>query len=142
MSVESGTIVTIHEIKVNTGTDLIEFSLQGTTRGGSGMNVGNRMTSNPVTVTPGDTLAVAQEKLRSGGFRQLPVVDQDRLVGILTDRDLRRHGRHIVAKVQSAMTTEVVVTVTPQTPIEEAARLLLQHKIGGLPVVQDNKLVG
>jgi len=105
------------------------------------MNVGDRMTNNPVTVTPSETLAVAQERLRSGGFRQLPVVDQGRLVGIITDRDLRRHGRHIVAKVQSAMTTELL-TVTPETPIEEAARLLLQHKIGGLPVVQSEKLVG
>jgi len=105
------------------------------------MNVGDRMTNNPVTVTPSETLAVAQERLRSGGFRQLPVVDQGRLVGIITDRDLRRHGRHIVAKVQSAMTTELL-TVTPQTPIEEAARLLLQHKIGGLPVVQSEQLVG
>lgn len=105
------------------------------------MHVGDRMTNNPVTVTPTDTLAVVQEKLRSGGFRQLPVVDQDRLVGIITDRDLRRHGRNIVAKVQSAMTTELV-TVTPETPIEKAARLLLQHKIGALPVVEDEKLVG
>lgn len=106
------------------------------------MNVGDRMTKTPVTVSPNDTLAQAQERLRSGGFRQMPVVDNKRLVGIITDRDIRRYGRHsAVAKVQSAMTNELV-TASPQMPLEEAARLLLRHKIGGLPVIEKDELVG
>ncbi|HWO41335.1 MAG TPA: CBS domain-containing protein [Candidatus Eisenbacteria bacterium] len=105
------------------------------------MTVGDRMTKHPSTVFPGDTLAQAQDKLRAGGFRQLPVVENGRLLGILTDRDLRAHGRNIVAKVQSAMTSEVI-TVSPETPIEEAARLLLKQKIGALPVLERNELVG
>lgn len=106
------------------------------------MTVGDRMTKNPVTVSPGDTLVTAQEKMRTGEFRQVPVLDQGRLVGILTDRDIRKYGRHnIVARVQSAM-TEGVITATPTTPLEEVARILLEHKIGGLPVVEDNGLVG
>jgi acetoin utilization protein AcuB len=106
------------------------------------MNVGDRMTRTPVIVAPNDTLAQAQEKLRNGGFRQMPVVDNGHLVGIITDRDIRRHGRHsAVAKVQSAMTSELI-TASPPMPIEEAAQLMLRHKIGGLPVVQGDELVG
>jgi acetoin utilization protein AcuB len=106
------------------------------------MNVGERMTKDPVTVSPKDTLAQAQEKMRGGGFRQLPVVDNNRLMGILTDRDIGRRGRHnVVAKVQSAMTNEVI-TASPDMPIEEAARLLLRHKIGGLPVIDRGEIVG
>jgi len=106
------------------------------------MTVGDRMTKNPVTVSPGDTLATAQEKMRAGEFRQVPVVDQGRLVGILTDRDIRKYGRHnIVAPVQSAM-TESVITATPTTPLETVARILLEKKIGGLPVVENDDLVG
>ena len=106
------------------------------------MTTRDRMTKNPVTVSPRDTLVAAQEKMRAGEFRQIPVVDQGRLVGILTDRDIRRYGRHnIVASVQSAM-TEGAITATPTTPLEEVARILLQHKIGGLPVVEAGELVG
>jgi acetoin utilization protein AcuB len=106
------------------------------------MNVGDRMTKYPVTVSPTDTLAQAQEKMRSGGFRQIPVVDNNRMIGILTDRDIARRGRHnVVAKVQSAMTNEII-TASPDMPLDEAARLLLRHKIGGLPVVERGELVG
>jgi acetoin utilization protein AcuB len=106
------------------------------------MTVGERMTKSPVTVSPKDTLAQAQERMRSGGFRQLPVVENNRLIGILTDRDIGRRGRHnVVAKVQSAMTGDVI-TASPETPIEEAARLLLHQKIGALPVIDRGELVG
>ena len=106
------------------------------------MKVGDRMTKTPMTVSPAETLAIAQEKMQAGGFRQMPVVDDGRLVGIITDRDIRKHGRHmIVAKVQAAM-TENLITAAPSTPLEEAARLLLHHKIGALPVVDREHLVG
>jgi len=106
------------------------------------MTVGDRMTKNPVTVSPKDTLVAAQEKMRTGEFRQIPVVDQGRLVGILTDRDIRRYGRHnIVASVQSAM-TEGAITATPATPLEQVAQILLRQKIGALPVVEKEELVG
>lgn len=106
------------------------------------MTVGDCMTKNPVTVSLEDTLVIAQEKMRAGEFRQIPVVDHGRLVGIITDRDVRRHGRHnIVARVRFAM-TEGIITATPETSIEEAARILLEHKIGGLPVVENEDLVG
>lgn len=100
------------------------------------------MTRSPATVTPGDKLAVAATRMTEGGFRSLPVVDGEKLVGIITDRDLRTHvGYHDHTEVKLAM-TEPVVTITPETPVHEAARLLRERKIGALPVVEDGRLVG
>jgi acetoin utilization protein AcuB len=106
------------------------------------MNVRERMTMDPVTISPDDTLVVAQARMDGGDFRQLPVIADDKIVGIITDRDVRQHGRQMrITKVREVMTGDVL-TVTPQTPVEEAARILLKHKIGGLPVVAGEKLVG
>lgn len=100
------------------------------------------MTRNPVTVKPQDTLAIAQEKMTAGHFRRVPVVQDGVLVGILTDRDIRRHaGVEERTKVQAVM-TETPLTVSPSTPVEEAARLMLTHQISGLPVLDNRKLVG
>ncbi len=106
------------------------------------MLVGKRMTKNPVTITPDDYLATAQAKMQTGRFRRLPVVKDEHLVGILTDRDLRQHMGFLErTKVNVAM-TEDLVTVTPETTLEEAAQVLLKRKIGGLPVVKDGRLAG
>lgn len=106
------------------------------------MLVGKRMSKEPVTIGPEDNLAQAQERMEKGGFRRLPVLEGERLVGIITDRDLRQHLGYLErTKVNVAMTEELV-TVSPQTTIEQAAELLLKHKIGGLPVVEDGKLIG
>jgi acetoin utilization protein AcuB len=100
------------------------------------------MTRNPVTVRPQDTLAIAQEKMTTGHFRRVPVVQDGVLIGILTDRDIRRHtGVEERTKVQAVM-TETPLTVSPLTPVEEAARLMLTHRISGLPVLENSKLVG
>jgi acetoin utilization protein AcuB len=88
------------------------------------MLVRHRMTRNPMTVTPQDTLATAQEKMSSGHFRRLPVVHDGILVGILTDRDIRRHvGMEERTRVVAAM-TESPLTVSPLTPVEEAVHLM------------------
>lgn len=102
------------------------------------MFVSQRMKTKPVTVTSEDYLAEAQEKMQAGSFRHLPVVEDGKLIGILTDRDLRQHvGQLQRTKVNAAM-TENVVTVGPHATLEEAAKLLLQHKFNGLPVVTEN----
>ncbi|MGH7774714.1 MAG: CBS domain-containing protein [Candidatus Binatia bacterium] len=106
------------------------------------MMVGERMIQDPVSVTPQDTLATARTKMQAGGFRQLPVVEDGKLVGIVTDRDIRWNRKQMmITKVNAAMTKDLV-TVTPETSLEKAAQVILQHKIGGLPVVQGEKLVG
>ncbi len=102
------------------------------------MRVGQKMTRNPVTVGPNDTLDKAAAKMNAGHFRRLPVVDKSDVVGILTDRDLRQHLGYLDrTKVEAAM-SRPVITVTPTTTLEHATHLMLQHKIGGLPVVDDD----
>jgi acetoin utilization protein AcuB len=100
------------------------------------------MTPHPVTVTPHDMLITAQEKMTAGRFRRLPVVQDGALVGIVTDRDLRRHvGVEKRTRVGAVM-TEHPLTVSPVTIVEEAVRMMLTHQISGLPVVEDGKLIG
>ncbi len=106
------------------------------------MLVRHRMTQNPLTVTPQDTLATAREKMEAGHCRHLPVVENDTVVGILTASDLRRHeGVQERTRVVAAM-TENPLSVSPSAPIEEAVRLMLAHKIGGVPVLESGKLIG
>ncbi len=106
------------------------------------MIVGKHMTRNPTVIGPVDSLSSAQEKMRSGDFRRLPVVLDGRLIGIVTDRDLRRCTGLLEKVKVNAVMTEILVTVSPNDTIEKAAQLMLKHKIGGLPVVEENKLVG
>ena len=106
------------------------------------MIVGNRMTKEPITVEPNDLLIRASHKMQTGGFRRLPVVSGEKLVGIVTDRDLREHEGHLEQTKINGVMTEKPVTVTPATTLEEAAQILLERKIGGLPVVADGRLVG
>ena len=106
------------------------------------MLVRNRMTKNPVTIAPHEMLATAREKMTTGRFRRLPVVENDALIGILTDRDINRYvGVEERTKVRATM-TETPLTISPDMSIEEATQLLLKHQISGLPVVDDGKLVG
>jgi nucleotide-binding universal stress UspA family protein/predicted transcriptional regulator len=104
--------------------------------------VGAWMTHNPVIASLEDKLSTVEAKMRDGDFRSVPVVKDGVVVGIVTDRDLRRlTGLLDTTRVKDAM-SESVITVTTNTPIGEAARLLRQRKIGGLPVVEDGKLTG
>lgn len=106
------------------------------------MIVGRHMTKDPVVIRPDDLLSLAQERMKKGEFRRLPVVQEGKLIGILTDGDLRQHlGFLEKTKVNAAM-TQTLVTVSPNDTIEKAAQLMLKHKIGGLPVVADGNLVG
>ncbi len=106
------------------------------------MIVAELMTPKPVTVAPSDTLQTALERMEAGRFRQVPVVDEDRLVGILTDRDTRQHiGQLGHTRVDAVMSAHPF-SVRPSTPVEKAAHLLITNKIGSLPVVEDGKLVG
>jgi acetoin utilization protein AcuB len=106
------------------------------------MLVANRMSKNPQTASPRDTLAEAEAKMNAGNFRHLPIVVDGKLVGMLSDHDIRQHQGHLKdTRVTGAM-TDNPITVTPDTSLEEAAEILLERKIGGLPVVANEKLVG
>lgn len=113
------------------------------------------MTKEVITVSPKEGMTVAKHILDLKSIRHLPVVSDGRLVGMITDRDIRRNlpspatslEIHEIVylldklQVQMVMTREVV-SVTPETSIEAAASLLLAHKVGGLPVLDGERLVG
>jgi acetoin utilization protein AcuB len=106
------------------------------------MQIVNVMTPDPIVIDVHDTLANAKIAMEKGGFRRVPVVEHGRLVGILTERDLREYTGYLEStRVNSAMRTPLIM-VTPHNTVEDAARLMLKHKIGGLPIIADGKLVG
>ncbi len=119
------------------------------------MLVGKRMKRDPITVDVKTGINDALKLLQTHRIRHLPVMDGKRMVGIITDRDIRRvlpspatsleiHELHyLLDKLQvGEVMTKKVVTVNPQTTLEEAAKLLLDYRIGGLPVLEGNELVG
>jgi len=114
------------------------------------MFVRDCMTRNPITVGPESDPLVGMTLLKCGGFRHLPVVDADgRLVGIVDRADLElflsKAGSPGVMKRQHRMDqvmTREVVRVPPDCPLEEAATLMVKHKIGSLPVVEAGQVVG
>ncbi len=120
------------------------------------MLVGERMTKRPITVTEETSLPEALELMRQNRIRRLPVLDkQGHLVGIVTELDLLRASPspattlsiyeipYLLSKIKMRdIMTRDVITVTEDTPIEEAARIMADHKIGGLPVMRDGRLVG
>jgi len=94
------------------------------------MIVAELMTANTVTAEPNDTLESAHKKMEAGRFRQDLVVDQQKLVGILTDRDTREHiGQLAHTRVDAVMSVHPF-SVQPSTPVEEAAHMLVTNKIG------------
>ena len=106
------------------------------------MLISRLMTYGAETVSSHDSLQTAAALMERGGFRRVPVVDGDKLVGIISDRDVRAHTGYLDStKITAAMTSDPT-TVTPKMSVEDAARLMISHKIGGLPVVEDGKLVG
>lgn len=119
------------------------------------MEVSQWMTKSPMTIKPKETIRHARERLAKYRVNQLPVVVDEKLVGIVTDRDIRDaypsslrlfYGKDIDEfgdshTVEEAMTYNVV-SVTSQTSLREAAQRLRRQRFGALPVVDQGKLVG
>ena len=103
----------------------------------------NGMIYDPVTIKRGSTVADALAMMEEYHIGGIPVVDDDRhLVGIVTNRDLR-FEQDLSRKIDEVMTSENIITTNQSTNLEEAARILQQHKIEKLPVVDsDGRLVG
>jgi CBS domain-containing protein len=104
------------------------------------------MTSSPATVEPGTTAQEAARLMKSKDVGSLPVVEGDRLVGMITDRDLAirlvGEGKSIDTPV-GELASKDVVTIDPEQEVEEAARLMAEHQLRRLPVCEeDGKLVG
>ena len=119
------------------------------------MLVRNWMTPSPTTVASATTVATAREIIVTKRIRHLPVCDGSHLAGIVTDRDIRMalpppatnlsvwEARHLldVLSVGEVMTRSVI-TITEYAPIAEAVRLMVTHRIGALPVIRAEELVG
>lgn len=117
-----------------------------------------RIRKNPITISPDANFFEARNLIHEKGIRHLPVVDKEnRLLGIVTDRDIREAApsdatllsvqelNYLLGKLKvSAFMTpkEKLITITPDTLIEEAVKLMRDHKIGCLPVVEGDKLYG
>lgn len=113
------------------------------------------MTPNPITISPETSLHDAGNLMKQHSIRRLPVVHQGDLVGIVSWGDVREASpsdatslnvwelHYLLAKlrVDDIMTKEVI-TVGPAETIQNAARLMLQHKISSLPVVEGGQVVG
>ena len=113
------------------------------------------MMGSPVTLTPEATLDLANDVISLGRIRHIPVVDGGKLVGLLSERDLigaaanrifnlKQKSRSALLKnelVKNVMKKNVV-TVSPETPIKDAARLMADKKIGCVPVMSEGSLVG
>jgi len=120
------------------------------------LRVRDIMTREVTTLKRNDQLSLANDIMQLGRVRHLPVLEDDgRLAGILSQRDLFRgalahalgYGQHAQRKVlDSLLVKEVmssdVITAGPDMPLVEAARVLLERKIGCLPVVEGEQLVG
>lgn len=118
-------------------------SLGVKTKGGAEkMLVRNCMTPDPVTIEPEENVRDAFYLLRKHGFRQFPVVRDGRLIGIVTDRDLRLALFRPELKVADVM-TQRSITVSEDTTLEKAARIIRDKKFNALPVIsRDGRLVG
>ncbi|HLE27443.1 MAG TPA: CBS domain-containing protein [Anaerolineales bacterium] len=113
------------------------------------------MTPNPITVTPETNLPEAHKIMKDNRIRRLPVVQDGQLVGIVTRGDIRGAEpseatslsifelHYLVGKLTlDRIMTKNPVTVSPNTTIQDAANLMLNRKISGLPVVEDDRLMG
>lgn len=119
------------------------------------IKVADWMSKGVLAVESFDSIAVARQLMAKHRINQLPVVEGEKLVGIVTDRDIRdAYPTSIMINrteeidrfaesytVEEAMSYHVI-TVSPQAPLHTAVRLLRRHRVGALPVVNKDKLVG
>jgi CBS domain-containing protein len=113
------------------------------------------MTKAPVTLTSDDILDLADDVMNLGRIRHMPVVDGGKLVGILSQRDLLRSALMAIIGFEPGQQKSImrairvgevmhspVTTIEPKATVKEAARLMAEKKIGCLPVLEGDNLVG
>ena len=115
------------------------------------MVVDEIMSPKPVSVEADQSVREALRRLITEDIRHLPVVDQGALVGMVSDRDVRGLASEVLsgnelseqlARPVSEVMSSDVVSVDPETEISEVIDLMIEHKIGAVPVVADGQLVG
>lgn len=119
------------------------------------MTVDGIMSREVVTVSPDTALMDTRKRLQKGGFHHMLVVEEGELHGVISDRDVlqaispfldtyteeHRDVQTLAQPASEVMRTELI-TVTPDTDIEDAANKLLDHDISSLPVVDEEELIG
>jgi len=119
------------------------------------MLVRERMSRLVITIQPETPIMEAHELMRNEHIRRLPVIKRKQLVGIVSERDILHaepsdvtslsiwEEHYLLSKiiVEEVMTRDVI-TITEDTPIEDAAHIMVDNKIGGLPVLRDDRVVG
>jgi len=119
------------------------------------MKVGDCMTTEPISIGEDTSMKEAAVLLRQHHIRHLPVVEGRVLVGIVTDRDIRKASPSLLSGVDTSKYEEVLVdtpisrimtrepfTVTVDTDLREVVQLLIDKNIGGIPVVDGKELIG
>ena len=119
------------------------------------MYVKNRMTKNPITISPDSTISEVLDLMAQKNVHRLPVVEGDTLIGLLTEGVIQENSpshasslsiHEINYLLSKTMVKDImirkVITIGPDALLEEAALLMKKNEIGGLPVVVGNKLVG
>ena len=105
------------------------------------------MTSNPTTIAPSTPVVDAARKMRDEDVGSLPIVENGELTGTITDRDITvravAEGRDAQSTTVGEIASRDLVTIDPQQTLDEAVRLMAQHQLRRLPVVEeDGRLVG
>jgi len=119
------------------------------------MFVRNFMTKDPITVAKDATLPYTAELMKQHKLKRLPVMDQNELVGIITEKDVAKalpspattlskyEINYLTEKIRVAdVMTKAVISVSPDTTVEEATMIMHEQDVGCLPVLEDGKLVG
>ena len=120
------------------------------------MLVRERMTAHPITISADTPVSEALNFMRQNRVRRLPVLDKrGSLVGIVAEKDLLYASPspatslsvyeigYLLSKLKvSEIMVREVITVAPDCPLEEAARIMVDHRIGGLPVVENGQMIG
>jgi CBS domain-containing protein len=122
---------------------------------GVGMKVKDIMVRDVTTLNLGDELSLANDIMKLGRIRHLPVLEGNTLVGIVSERDLFRSSLVTALGHEPSKTRDVMkairiqdvmvrnlITISPEADIKEAVQLMLKHKIGCVPVVADGELLG
>ena len=112
-----------------------------------GQSIAQIMTANPCAIDAGKTVDYAAKMMRDEDVGLAPIVEGDRLIGALTDRDIAvrvvAEGKDPASTKVSDVASKQVVTLDPQQDLDEALRLMAQHQVRRLPVVEeDGRLVG
>jgi len=119
------------------------------------MFVKYKMTTNPFTISPDNTVPDAHEIMTQNGIRRLPVVKNGKLVGVVSREDIERYSpskatslsmgeiTYLLSKTKiKQIMTKNPITISPDALLEEAAILMRDNKVGFLPVIENDKLVG